>query len=131
MGSSLERKKNIRTLESLGTTTSYQSIGITGDSFCPPDIQNDRQPESYNQDRQYNLHCLYKPSRGTVSTKLSKIAENLWKLCLQRKIHLSAKHIPGILNGMADQASRMKTDRSNWMINPKIFQLINKIWGPF
>src|SRR5256885_4742132 len=32
---------------------------------------------------------------------------------------------------MADQASRMKTDWSNWMINPKIFRLINKIWGPF
>src|SRR2546421_630357 len=48
---------------------------------------------------------------GTVSTALSKIAENLWNLCLKRNIHLRAEHIPGTQNLIVDQASLRKLDR--------------------
>ena len=39
---------------------------------------------------------------GTTSPTLSKIAEQLWRLCLDRKIVLRAEHVPGINNVLAD-----------------------------
>src|ERR1051325_9985310 len=68
---------------------------------------------------------------GTMSANLSRIAEDLWKLCLKRSITLLAEHIPGVKNVIADQASRMKTTKNEWMLRPVIFQQINKLWGPF
>jgi hypothetical protein len=59
------------------------------------------------------------------------IAEDLWKLCLDRQIVLKAEHIAGMLNITADQASRMSLDRHEWKVHPKIFNFLNRIWGPF
>ena len=66
----------------------------------------------------------------TVSTALSKIAENLWNLCLKRNIHLRAEHIPGTQNLIADQASRRKLDRHDWKLLPELFMILDKIWDP-
>ena len=68
---------------------------------------------------------------GTTSVSLSRNAEKLWNLCLKRKIILQAKHILGIQNTLADQASRLKHDRADWKLDPNIFQQLNKLWGPF
>src|SRR6185295_13818242 len=67
---------------------------------------------------------------GTVSPELSKIAEDLWELCLRRKLHLKAEHIPGIQNEMADKASRVLLDRHDWMLNRDIFKILDRIWDP-
>src|SRR6185437_7218412 len=68
---------------------------------------------------------------GTTSPILSKDAETLWELCLNRNIHLRAEHVPGIMNVLADRASRLTSDRHDWKLNPTIFQQLNPIWGPF
>src|SRR5438309_156947 len=68
---------------------------------------------------------------GTTLTDLSKNAKELWNLCLQRKVKLRAEHISGIQNVIADQASWLKKDRNDWMLHPKIFSSLHKIWGPF
>src|SRR6185295_8590832 len=65
---------------------------------------------------------------GTVSPELSKIAEDLWELCLRRKLHLKAEHIPKIQNEMADKASRVLLDRHDWMLNRDIFKILDRIW---
>ncbi|CAB4413358.1 unnamed protein product [Rhizophagus irregularis] len=39
------------------------------------------------------------------SNNLSRSAELLWKLCLERKTALRVEHIPGLQNVIADQAS--------------------------
>src|SRR5207248_6405223 len=62
--------------------------------------------------------------------KLSKIAKDLWELCLRRKLHLKAEHIPRIQNEMADKASRILLDRHDWMLNRDIFKILDRIWGP-
>jgi ribonuclease HI len=67
---------------------------------------------------------------GTTSKVLSTIAESLWKLCLNRNIHLKADHVPGVMNSIADRASRMEKDRFDWKLHPEIFNALNKIWGP-
>ena|SRR5581483_10376961 len=59
------------------------------------------------------------------------MAESLWELCLNRHITLKAEYIAGIMNVTADQALRMKLNKNNWKLHPRIFGLLNEIWGPF
>ena len=61
---------------------------------------------------------------GTVSAQATKLARELWMWCLERQIHLTAQHLPGKDNVRADTESRRMKDRSDWMLNPSIFQLI-------
>lgn len=52
--------------------------------------------------------------------------------CLERKITLTAEHLPGSLNQTADWESRNVSTMSinSWRLNPKIFAQINSLWGP-
>ena len=67
---------------------------------------------------------------GTVSLRLNIIAKELWLWCMNRDITLVAEHLPGVLNTIADQESRVMRDQSDWMLNPRIFNKIQQIWGP-
>ena len=49
---------------------------------------------------------------------------------MKRKINLEAEHLPGHLNTIADEESRMMKDRWDWKLHPMIFKKINYIWGP-
>lgn len=44
-----------------------------------------------------------------------------------RNIHITAQHLPGKLNYLADTESRVMMDRSDWKMNPITFQ---KMFGP-
>ena len=65
---------------------------------------------------------------GTVSAQATKLARELWMWCLQRDILLTAQHIPGKENVIADRESRVMKDRSDWMLNPVIFHRIQKLF---
>ena len=47
-----------------------------------------------------------------------------------RNIHLQAQHLPGALNFIADRESRIWSDRSEWKLDPMLFQKINTLLGP-
>ena len=63
---------------------------------------------------------------GTVSAQATKLARQLWMWCLQRDILLTAQHLPGKENVIADKESRTMKDRSDWTLNPVIFHRIQK-----
>ena len=67
---------------------------------------------------------------GTVSLQLVQLAKTLWLWALQRDIILSAQHIPGVTNQVADEESRTTMDRLDWKLSLEVFQRINAIWGP-
>ena len=67
---------------------------------------------------------------GTVSHHLTLLARRLWMWCLERDISLTAQHLPGVLNTVADSESRVMRDRTDWQLNPIIFQQINRRLGP-
>ena len=67
---------------------------------------------------------------GTVSPRLNTIVRELWLWCMNRDITLVAEHLPGVLNTIVDQESRIMRDRSDWMLNPRIFSKIQQKWGP-
>jgi len=49
---------------------------------------------------------------------------------MERNILLHAQHLPGVLNTIADEESRIWSDRSEWKLSPILFQEINHLLGP-
>ena len=62
---------------------------------------------------------------GTVSPQLTDLAKALWLWALSRDIVLSAEHILGTMNCIADMESRTLRDRTDWKLHPQIFNQIN------
>ena len=67
---------------------------------------------------------------GTHSPQLMKLTHKIWTWCLDRKLHLSAEHLPGKLNVIADQESRMQGDSSEWKLSHVVFQQLMMELGP-
>ena len=67
---------------------------------------------------------------GRVSRELLRLAKTLWMWCLERNIHIIAQHLPGVLNHIADAESRIMRDRSDWKLDPRLFQKIDQALGP-
>ena len=67
---------------------------------------------------------------GTHSPSLCRLALDLWHWCLQRQIHLSASHIPGEDNLLADFLSRGKFLPSEWMLDSSVFLRICRVLSP-
>ena len=61
---------------------------------------------------------------GTQSQKLSNLAIELWNYALNRNLIISAIHVPGKLNVLADQKSRIFKDLIEWMLSPRIFRRV-------
>ena len=59
---------------------------------------------------------------GTRSQALSDLAIAIWEWCLQRRIYLSAIHIPGIVNKTPDGLSRQKLESTEWMLDSSVFR---------
>ena len=74
--------------------------------------------------------CYINKLGGTVSPRLNTIVRDLWLWCMNRGITLSAEHLPGVLNTIADEESRVMKDRSDWMLHPQAFLQIQQRWGP-
>ena len=66
---------------------------------------------------------------GTHSNLLNKIAKDIWFWCIERKIWLSATHIAGVTNEVADKASREFNDHTEWKLNPCVFKELVNVWG--
>ena len=66
---------------------------------------------------------------GTRSLVLSNLALALWEWAISQNIFLSAEHLAGRMNVMADWQSRHFTDSSNcsWRLCPEVFQALMQI----
>ena len=56
---------------------------------------------------------------GTHSPCLLALTLELWQWCLERNIMISAQHVPGKLNSIAESESRVFNDSSEWKIDPQ------------
>ena len=61
---------------------------------------------------------------GTHSPALTAQALELWAVALTAEVSLTAQHIPGIQNVIADTVSRQIETRTAWTLHRKIFQFI-------
>ena len=55
-----------------------------------------------------------------------KLAIDIWDFCSSRKIWISAAHIPGVENTIADKLSRIFNDKTEWKLSPNIDNKIVK-----
>ena len=67
---------------------------------------------------------------GVQSRPLTTPAKECWGWCMERAIVLSAEHLPGCLNIIADEESRHMRDRWDWKLHPGLFQRIVETFGP-
>ncbi len=67
---------------------------------------------------------------GTASQELVDLTKNLWMWCLERNVVLTAQHLPGVLNQIADSESRKVWDQTDWKLSTLIFGKINQLYGP-
>ena len=61
---------------------------------------------------------------GSVSEKCNELAKHIWHFCIQENIWISAVHIPGKENTVADYMSRSLSDNTEWQLAPIIFKSI-------
>ena len=61
---------------------------------------------------------------GSIKEHLLQVTEDIFLWATDRSICLSAAHIPGRLNTIADDASRAYYTDAEWMIKPNFFQAL-------
>ena len=66
---------------------------------------------------------------GVRSPACNALAQTMWSWCERRQIWLSAVHIPGVQNEVADRKSRVFNDRHEWMLNKRIFTQLCSFFG--
>ena len=69
--------------------------------------------------------------QGGRNPALTALVRPLWEWALATKTTVFATYIPGKLNVRADQLSRVKRDRTDWMLNRREFRAVEQRWGPF
>ena len=65
---------------------------------------------------------------GCKSKPCNWLALQLWLWCMERKIWLSAFHVPGKEN-ISDAGSRIFNENVEWQLDPIIFQKVCDSWG--
>ncbi len=84
----------------------------------------------FTRDRLCVHVSLCEPFGGeTHSLMLSNLALALWEWSLNHKMIISAEHLAGHLNSIADWESRNFRDTSNWRLDPAVFQSLMQIRG--
>ncbi|XP_038061714.1 uncharacterized protein LOC119732327 [Patiria miniata] len=66
---------------------------------------------------------------GTHSHVLSSLAVQRWTWCLAKHLTLSAEYLPGVQNTVADNLSRVFSDRTEWQLLPGVFQEVTQMMG--
>ena len=76
-------------------------------------------------DNSTTIVYIYKQG-GTTCNKLTK---DIWIICMDKGTHVSAAHIPGKQNMLADIASTKFYDASEWMLSKNIFNHLIACFG--
>ena len=66
---------------------------------------------------------------GIHSEECNSVAFDIWNLCNHNNCFITATHIPGVHNVIADTASRKFADAMEWKLDIYIFQELCKQWG--
>ena len=66
---------------------------------------------------------------GTKNKKFTVISKEILQYLLKRKIKITAKFLPGLMNVKADRESRQTRDSSEWKLSSTIFSKFCKIRG--
>ena len=68
---------------------------------------------------------------GVQSMQCHRVAKDIWIWAIEKNIHLSAVHLPGSENVLADKASRVFDENTEWTLCNSIFENLSDRYGPF
>ena len=71
----------------------------------------------------------YINSMGGGKSQCNQITRDLWVWCSTHNIWLTAVHIPGKQNVLADKESREKHSDIEWKLNTQLFEDVTAHWG--
>ena len=130
LGSILRRGTDWGPLVLRGETVPYQLPGSVGSLPCS-EMLCQRQEEHYcaTQNGQHHSSHICEQA-GWNSVPQTKHHSQGTMALVHEQRHYSGCWLPGVLNTIADQESRVMWDRSDWMLNPRIFKKIQRKWGP-
>ena len=107
----LELKAGLLGLQSFCSNLSNVHIKIFFDNTCAVAYLN----------HQGGMHSVY----------CDKLAHSIWAFCQQRNLWVTAAHLPGQLNTLADAKSRIFDDKTEWKLNAQVFQeIVNNFITP-
>ena len=66
---------------------------------------------------------------GSKSMDCNDLSVEIWEICILHDVHISAAHIPGKHNIIADTASRKFNDVAEWMLDPPMFQKLCSLFS--
>ena len=66
---------------------------------------------------------------STQSTTWNQLTKFIWIVRMEKGTHISAAHIPGKQNILADTASRKFHDASGWMLSKNVFNYLTTCFG--
>jgi len=72
----------------------------------------------------------YIRNMGGIKGSCNQVAFEIWSWCKSNGVWLTATYIPGVENIIADVESRNINDRTEWMLDVKVFRILNNMWGP-
>ena len=131
LGSILQRGTDWRPLVLRGKTVAYQLPGSIGSLSCS-EMLCQRQEEHYcaTQKGQHHSSRICEQAGWNSVPQAEHHSQGTMALVHEQRYYSVAEHLPGVLNTIADQESRVMRDRSDWMLNPRIFNKIQQKWGP-
>ena len=128
MGSSMREDPHRRTMVSIGTRDAHQLFGAEGgNSGLIALSQRSDGDIGITAAGQPDCSIVHQPPGGTVSPQLTDLAKNLWLWSLCRDLVLTAQHIPGVDNQIADSDTRELKDHLDLKLSPAVFRTINAI----
>ena len=68
---------------------------------------------------------------GVKSLQCHVEARKIWEWAIARGNQISAEHLPGSKNVLADKASRVFSDNTEWALSMEIFENVAEVFGPF
>ena len=122
--SSEEAQSHINYLELMGAFLALQAFR---DKF---DVSPSCRPLHVQLLMDNTTAVAYIKNMGGREMKLNQLSNTIWTWALQKRIWLSASHIPGKLNVTADYNSRNFNDRTEWSLHQSVFDRLVEIWGP-
>ena len=58
-----------------------------------------------------------------------RLSKEIWHYFVNHNIAITAEYLPSVLNTVADRQPRKKTDFSEWLVHPKVFQAVSQLLG--
>ena len=130
--SSLPTSEDSRSLDKEGADNAHQLHQTVGSNTGIQNIcQQPLRLISTAVDRQHHSSRIYKQSgRESFKTASIALAKDLCIWCMERSIHITPQYLPVALNTTAGTESRIRRDHSDWMLNPIIYHIRDKIFNP-